>query len=59
MHGRCPYQQRFPCVQATGHISYVIFFKPGRWVAMAEILPPYCFDTPRVKIMTHQKCQEF
>ena len=64
MHGRCPRRrrrprrrprtrpQRFPCVRAIGHISKGISFKLGRWVAMAEISPPYCFGTPRVKIMT-------
>ena len=44
--------QRFPCVRATGYISQRISFKLGRWVAMVEISPHSCFDTPRVKIMT-------
>ena len=28
-------------------------FTLGRWVAMAKISPPYRFDSPTVKIMTH------
>ena len=57
MHGHRPRRrpQRFPCVQAIGHIFEGIYFKLGRWVAMAEISPPYRFDTPTVKIMTQSK----
>ena len=46
-----PGLQRFSCVQPTSHISFWISFKFCKWLAMAEIWPPYCFGSPGVKIM--------
>ena len=42
------------CIQATGYIFLGILFKLGTWIDMADISPPYCFGTPRVKIMTQR-----
>ena len=43
--------QRFSCLQPTSHISFEISFKLCKWLAMAEIWPPYYFGSPGVKIM--------
>ena len=56
MHGHhprmhpCLRPQRFSCVQPTSHISFWISLKRCKWLAMAEIWPPYCFGSPGVKI---------
>ena len=39
------------CVQPTSHISFWISFELCKWLAMAEIWPPYSFGSPGVKIM--------
>ena len=42
------------CVQPKSHISFgflLISFKLGKWLAMAEIWPPYSFGSPGVKII--------
>ena len=39
------------CVQSTIHISFGIFLKVCKWLAMANIWPPYYFGSPGVKIM--------
>ena len=43
MHGHRPHPQRFSCVQPTSHFSFGISFKLLKWLAMAEIWPPYGF----------------
>ena len=43
--------QRFSYTQPTSHISFGISFKLCKWLAMAEIWPPYTFGSPGVKIM--------
>ena len=39
------------CAQSTSHISFWIFFKLCKWLAMARTWPPYYFGSPGVKIM--------
>ena len=39
------------CVQPTIHLSFGISFKLGKWGAMAEIWPAYCFGSTGVQIM--------
>ena len=39
------------CVQPTSHISFGISFNLCKWLAMAQIWPPYYFGSPGVKIM--------
>ena len=50
---KCPHlrPQRFSCAQPSSHISFEISFKFYKWLAMAEILPPYSFGSPGVKVM--------
>ena len=59
MHGHRP-QRFFYYVQPASHIPFGILVKLCKWLVMAEILPPYSFCSPGVKIMlwgvkTHDK----
>ena len=50
-HSHRPWPQRFSCVQPTSLISFGISFKLCKWLAIAEIWPPYYFGSTGVKIM--------
>ena len=51
MHGHRRRPHRFSCVQPTSDSSFWISFKHCKWLAMAELWPPYSFDSAGVKIM--------
>ena len=51
MDGQRPVSAEISCVQSISQISFWIFFKLRKWLAMAKIWTPYYFGSPGVKIM--------